>query len=167
MLYTIVLVIAKQGIPLFFDDLLGPYEKINWDGRNLKSISVIIRNDKGRPDIMMCINLDLSVLEEFQTLIQAFMQKNQLMPKPKILFKNDWQEKINQYVYSYLQEKNWHLKNLTTLQKKTIVAQLYKYGAFTGKNSAQHVSKILKISRGTVYNYLKAKINLTTDDKTS
>lgn len=138
-------------------DMIGPYEKTNWDGNPLKSISSVIKDNQSVPCGLLCINLDISVLDECQALIQAFMHKMHAGPRPNALFKNDWQERINQYIHSFLQEKNWHFKTLTAMQKKAIVANLHQQGAFTGKNSAQYIAQILKVSRATVYNYLNAK----------
>lgn len=146
--------LEKEGI-IFSKkmDILGPYEKVNWDGKPLKSISSIIRDSQDKPSGLLCINLDISALKECEMLIQAFIGKGQWMPKPKVLFKNDWQERINEYIHSFLQEKNWAFNTLTSDQKKSIVEKLYQHGAFTGKNSAQYIATILKISRATVYNY--------------
>ncbi len=38
---------------------IGPYEKINWDGRRIKSVSVVLTADEG-PVGVLCINVDVS-----------------------------------------------------------------------------------------------------------
>lgn len=149
--------LKEESALLKESDVIGPYEKINWDGKPLKSISSVIKDNQGVPQGLLCINLDISALDECQSLIQAFMHKMPAGIRPNTLFKNDWQERINQYIHNFLQEKNWHFKTLSALQKKAIVANLHLQGAFTGKNSAQYIAQILKISRATVYNYLNSK----------
>ncbi|HVV68991.1 MAG TPA: PAS domain-containing protein [Gammaproteobacteria bacterium] len=136
------------------NEILGPYEKINWDGRRLKSISNVIRDGKGRPIGIYCINLDISVLMECQQLLQAFMQTEDLSLRPAVLFKDDWQERIHQFVHDYIQERNWHFRTLTLEQKKILVMKLHQEGAFEAKNAAQYIASILKVSRATIYNYL-------------
>src|SRR5262245_54900740 len=42
------------------ENCIGPYEKINWDGRKLKSVSSLIRDENGKIVGMLCINLDIS-----------------------------------------------------------------------------------------------------------
>ena len=136
------------------NEILGPYEKINWDGRRLKSITSVIRDAKGKPLGLCCINLDVSVLTECQQLLQAFMQTEHLTPQPAVLFKNDWQERIHQYVHNYLREMHWNFRTLTSEQKKIMVMKLHQEGAFEAKNAAQYIASILKVSRATIYNYL-------------
>jgi glyoxylase-like metal-dependent hydrolase (beta-lactamase superfamily II) len=41
-------------------NIIGPYEKLNWDGRRLKSISIVIRDLSQVPVGFLCINLDAS-----------------------------------------------------------------------------------------------------------
>src|SRR5258708_11731295 len=40
--------------------VIGPYEKINWDGRRIKTISVVLRADNGKPVGLLCINADVT-----------------------------------------------------------------------------------------------------------
>lgn len=133
---------------------IGPYEKINWDGRKLKSVSSIINNDQGQAVAMLCINLDISQLEKFNDLIAGFINNEQLNPQPDSLFKDDWQERINKYVHSYLNEQHLTLESLTRSEKKELIEHLHKVGAFSAKNAAQYVAQVLGVSRATIYNYL-------------
>src|ERR1700676_4433315 len=40
--------------------VIGPYEKINWDGRRIKSISVVLRDGAGQAVGLLCINADVT-----------------------------------------------------------------------------------------------------------
>ena len=140
------------------EDCVGPYEKTNWDGRKLKSISSIIRDENQKAVGMLCINLDVSAFEKLQDMIANFVQCNTLVPQPAPLFKDDWQERINTYVHQYLLEKHLTLDALTREEKKQLIEHLYKIGAFTGKHSARYVAQIIKVSRATVYNYLAEQV---------
>lgn len=135
-------------------DVIGPYEKLNWDGRRLKSITAVIRNQTGRVVALMCINLDVSKFEEFRNLIDLFINKDSLIPQPQELFKDDWQEKINTYVHKHLRQHHKSLEHLSRADKRELIKILNQSGAFAGKNAATYVGKILKISRATVYKYL-------------
>src|SRR5476649_1349485 len=69
------------------EDCIGPYEKINWNGKKLKSVSSVIR-DNNKIDVgMLCINLDVSMFEKFNKLISEFINLDQLIPQPTPLFK--------------------------------------------------------------------------------
>ena len=59
----------EVGDPSYFDGLdfgadpdenvIGPSEKLNYDGRRLKSISIVLRNDKGKAVGSICVNMDI------------------------------------------------------------------------------------------------------------
>lgn len=135
-------------------DCVGPYEKINWDGKKLKSVSSIIRDVKGTAVGLVCINLDISMAIHFQEMITKFLDYQHMIRQPDPLFKDDWQERVNQYVHQYLKVNHLSLDNLNREQKKAVIEELNQRGAFTGKNATKYVAQILKISRATVYNYL-------------
>lgn len=134
-------------------DIIGPYEKLNWDGRRLKSISVVIRST-AKAVGLMCINLDVSKFDEFRKLFDLFMHPDSLMPQPQELFKDDWQEKINIYVHNHLRKHHKSLDNLDRSDKQELVEILNQSGAFKQKNAAAYIGKVLGISRATVYKYL-------------
>src|SRR3990167_6647344 len=41
-------------------DVFPPYFKINWDGRKMKAVSALLKNQAGKPIGLLCINLDIS-----------------------------------------------------------------------------------------------------------
>lgn len=69
-------------------DIICPYEKLNWNGRRLKSISVVIRTTE-KAVALMCINLDVSKFDEFRKLFDLFMHPDSLIPQPQEFFKDD------------------------------------------------------------------------------
>lgn len=139
------------------EDSIGPYEKTNWDGRKLKSVSGVIRDENNNAVGMLCINLDISQLKKFNDIITSFLSSEKFLPQPKPLFKDDWQEKINQYIHAYLIEHHLTLPSLTRVEKKKLIEHLNKAGAFSAKNAAIYIAKIIGVSRATVYNYLASK----------
>lgn len=153
----------EVGSPTLLEDMeftpgqwvIGPYEKINWDGRKLKSISVVLRDEKGIPEGIMCINLDVSVANEMHQMLELFLKPNSLIDPPEELFKDDWHEKINIFVHNWLKENGRTMGNLNRVEKRQLVALLYEQGAFRGKQAANYVASILGLGRATVYKYLK------------
>lgn len=136
-------------------DVIGPYAKLNWDGRQLRAISIVLRNDTGAPEGMMCINLDVSALESVKGALDFFLAGNRLVQQPAEFFQDDWHERINNFVHAWLQEKQLSLSLLGREQKHALVNALYFEGAFRGKNSANYVANILGMGRATVYKHLK------------
>ncbi|MCS4273132.1 MULTISPECIES: PAS domain-containing protein [Raoultella] len=134
---------------------IGPYEKTNWNGQKIRSISTVLRDGKGRAEMMMCINLNLSVLEQARDVLNLFFQAGRVIPQPDALFRDDWQERINVFIQSWLREQQLSLATLSRGQKRLLVSALYDEGAFEGKSAANYVSRVLQLGRATVYKYLK------------
>jgi D-arginine utilization repressor len=151
------------GSPTLLEDMeftpgqwvIGPYEKINWDGRRLKSISIVLRNTHGTPEAIMCINLDVSAALNMHQRLELFLQPNGMMEQPKALFKDDWHEKINRFVNNWLGENNRTIAALNRNEKRKLVALLHEQGAFKGKQAAHYVASVLGLGNSTVYKYLK------------
>ncbi len=85
-------------------NVLGPYLKMNWNGRNIKSITAVIRDENGQAQGLMCINLDVSVFDQVKKMINGFLGEDQLKEQPASLFEDDWREKVNSFVNSYLRK---------------------------------------------------------------
>lgn len=144
---------TKEEEMATLEDCIGPYEKTNWDGRKLKSVSSIIRDENNKVVGMLCINFDISAFEKFNLLLMEFIG-NTAQAKPEPLFKDDWQERINNYIHKYLTDHHLTLNSINREEKKELIEHLHSIGAFTGKNSASYIAQIIKVSRATVYNYL-------------
>lgn len=141
-------------------DVIGPYEKMNWNGNRLKSISAAIRNHEGKVIGLLCINIDMAKFAQLQQLLNNFVNFNTNVSHTEILFKDDWQEKISQFIQNYLQAKNCSIDSLSKDQRIHLIAALQKEGAFKGKNTANYVAKILGVSRATIYNLLRDVVKI-------
>lgn len=143
------------------ENIIGPYEKINFDGRRLKSISLILRNDKGKAVGFLCVNMDISVFESYRDTLQIFLSNNDgtISKAKQSLFKDDLYEQINMFVQSYCREQHLSLEAMTREEKQTLTLKLKDKGAFNGKNATNYIARILNISRASVYNYLKDQVN--------
>lgn len=139
--------------------VVGPYSKTNWDGRFLKSVTVVLRNDDRRVEGFMCINMDVSHFKGHQDLLGAFLGIDGKTQSDKELhFGDDMYEKVNVFVQNYCRENHVTLETLKRSQKQDLVNRLDAEGAFEGKNAATYIARVLDISRATVYNYLKCKV---------
>ena len=65
------------------------YPKINFNGRLVKSISIILQ-----AKWLLCINCDVSIFSKLNELSGTLLQKN-MGNQPQSLFINDWQEKLH------------------------------------------------------------------------
>ncbi|MBF8795408.1 PAS domain-containing protein [Pseudomonas monteilii] len=134
---------------------IGPYEKINWDGQKIRSITSVLYDENGQAEFLLCINLNFSVLEQAREALDAFFQVSRLIPQPDALFKDDWQERINTFLHAWLKERNLSLRTLKMKDKRALVEALHAEGAFEGRSGADYVANVLNMGRATVYKYLK------------
>lgn len=133
----------------------GPYSKNNYDGKAMKSISIVLPSDQDER-FMMCINFDISEFQPIQSLIGTLTSLSGTKPLEEI-FDENWQDKIHNFVNEVLNEKGLTLSQLNRDHKKDLVFRLRDKGAFNGKNAASYIAQILKVSRASIYCYLKEK----------
>ncbi len=136
------------------DIIIGPYEKVNWDGRRIKSVSAVLRSYE-RAIGILCINVDVSHFHAVMQTLNALVSVPQVPEKPASLFKEDWHERINEYIQSWTRERGLSVTEMSRAQKQQLVTDLAGDGAFGGRNAAAYISRILGLGRATVYNYLK------------
>ncbi|GAA4166869.1 helix-turn-helix transcriptional regulator [Shinella granuli] len=137
------------------DRTIGPYEKVNFDGRRLKSVSAVLRAPDDRAIAILCINIDVSHIQSAIQVLSAMSTVSIDQGKPAALFKEDWHERVNEYVHGWTTKRGLLIADLTRAQKQQLVRELAEDGAFSGKHAAAYISKILQMGRATVYNYLR------------
>ena len=149
---------ALDELPGDFDHVssLGPYEKLNWNGQKIRSITSVLRDDTGKAEALLCINLDFSVLDQARDALNAFFQVSRLLPQPEALFRDDWQERINTFLHAWLGQRQLSLSTLGMKDKRALVEALYAEGAFDGRSAADYVASVLGLGRATVFKWVKA-----------
>jgi predicted transcriptional regulator YheO len=136
------------------DIIIGPYEKVNWDGRRIKSVSAVLRAN-GKAVGILCINVDVSHFHAVMQTLTALVAVPKSPEKPTSLFKEDWHERINEYILTWTRERGLTIAEMNRAQKQRLVMDLAGDGAFGGRNAAAYISRVLGLGRATVYNYLK------------
>ncbi|MBM5460376.1 transcriptional regulator [Pseudomonas sp. P66] len=134
---------------------IGPYEKLNWDGQKIRSLSTVLRDEAGRPLAVLCINLNISLFENAKAALDLFLSPSKLIAQPDALFRDDWQERINTFLNTWLRQRQLSLNLLTRDHKRELVLALHAEGAFKGKSAANYVANVLGMGRATVYKHLK------------
>jgi predicted transcriptional regulator YheO len=138
------------------DDVIGPYPKTNVDGRRLKSITTVLRDDAGRSVGLLCINLDVEAFSKLADHIQALIAIPVHEPKPALLFDGDWREHVNGLVARFLNQRRATLSGLTSADRDDLLAALHAEGIFEIRNVTPYVADVLGLSRATIYNRLGA-----------
>lgn len=136
------------------DQVIGPYEKINWDGRVIKSITSVLRDPAGRPLGVLCINADVSDFHAVIGTLSALVRVPDRAYRPDALFKDDWHDRINEFVQHWTHERGLTISTLTHADRRDLVVALSQNGAFGGRNAASYISRVLGMGRATVYKYL-------------
>ena len=136
------------------DGIIGPYEKVNWDGRRIKAISAVLRDRTGKAIGVLCINADVSDFHAALRTLNALVRVP-ARDKPEGLFKEDWHERVNEYVQQWTTTRGLTISTMSRTDKQALVIALSSDGAFGGKNAASYISRILGMGRATVYKYLR------------
>lgn len=129
------------------------YPKLNFDGRLVKSISVLLK-ESNQNKFLLCINCDSSIFEQIRSLTDIFLP-NHSNKQPEILFKNDWQERLHIAINQYLKQQKWSFNRLNNSQKKQLITHLFSINAFSQKKSPDYLAKVLNMGRATIFNHLK------------
>jgi predicted transcriptional regulator YheO len=133
--------------------VIGPYAKVLADGRAVTSISVVLRNAKGAPRGLLCINFDRSPLDSTIDLLVRFAAP--VEDRPAELFEKDWREQILLVVDEECRSRHLRRDRLTREQRLELVRILDDRGLFATRNAAAHAGRALGVSRTTIYALLK------------
>ena len=136
--------------------VVGPYLKTGECGEKQRSISIMLEGEEGKPAFMLCINFNVGELEKAISILANHIVKNDEKPLNQH-FTENWQDQINNFIEDYLNRKSSSVRQLLREEKKDLVLELKRNGAFKGKNAAAYIADSLKISRASVYSYIKQK----------
>jgi predicted transcriptional regulator YheO len=138
------------------DEVIGPYAKMNWDGRRLKSISAVIR-DRGRKRVgLLCINHDIAVLASTVEQLQQLLELPAPLAPTAPLISRDWREKVNTVIGDFLSIRKVTLTGLKSGDMDDLIGELAKHGIFDIRRAVPYLAAVLGLSRATVYNRLAA-----------
>ncbi len=143
-----------DGIDLA-QSLIGPYGKTNWDGRRLKSMSVVIRTAAGKPIGLLCINHDIETASVMAEHLLGVIAMPLAPSQRTTLFVGDWRESINERVGQFLADRNATLAGLQPDAINDLLAALDAGGVFEIRNAVNYVAEVLSMSRATLYSRLK------------
>ncbi len=136
-------------------NVLGPYEKTGNDGRRIRSITAVLRNEGAKPIGILCINLDFSPLET--AFDSAFEVLNGLIrppdteARPEVIFREEWQELIKLEIRAFRLEKGQTQDSMNTKERRELMRRMDQKRLFYARKSVEQVAGLLKISRATAY----------------
>jgi D-arginine utilization repressor len=146
--------------------ILGPYEKaLPFQGRT-KSITAGLRDVDNELIGFLCINLDVTLIDQATTMLTSFAAAQMKRPEP--IYRNDLQLHISYLVRDYSIEVNKPIDHLDKEQRVELVAAVDRAGLFQARKSVELLAKAMHISRASVYNLLaEAKRSAKTKSKTA
>lgn len=151
------------GDPSQLDDIefssgqqvIGPYEKTNWDGRRMKCISSVLYAD-GSAIGLLCINLDVTQFEQVRRALEGFLITKARTDDVQALFQNDWHERTNEFITGWCARKNTHISSIDRQMRRELIGALKTAGLLDQRRAPAYIARILGVSRATVYNELAA-----------
>jgi D-arginine utilization repressor len=133
-------------------DVFGPYGKTLADGRRLSSVSAVLRNGRGDPEAVLCINLDRTPLERAAEVLSAFAAP--VADRPAPLFERDWTDRVQEITGARVRASGRPVERLTRAHRLEVVALLEADGVFAMRGAVPVVASALRISRSTLYDLL-------------
>ncbi|TCN39642.1 putative transcriptional regulator YheO [Kribbella orskensis] len=146
-------------------DVYGPYPKSLPDGRRLSSVSAVIRDESGKAEVVLCVNVDRTAFEDASRILAAFAAP--VAGQPRVLFEHDWSETLNDIVADFVRERGVAVERLTRTDRLEVLARLDSAGVLSQRRSVPVVARALRISRSALYQLLgEARKDLITDADT-
>ena len=137
------------------------YTSHGHDGRELKSASMIIR-DEGRNVGAFCINLDLAPLEMFRDFLNEFCKTrrpSEMGADTEEVFVPNFRTLMDELVDKAIKESRRVPGFMTKADKLVVLQALEKRGVFLMRGAVREVSKRLGVAAPTIYKYLNEHRN--------
>jgi D-arginine utilization repressor len=132
--------------------VLGPYDKALASQGRTKSITAAIRDENNELTGFLCINLDVTLIDNAAAMLMTFASSEMKRPEP--IYRNDMKQHISYLVRDYSLKVNRPIDKLTREQRVQLVALIDREGLFQARNSVLMVATAMKISRASVYNLI-------------
>ncbi|MDF0732899.1 PAS domain-containing protein [Pseudomonas entomophila] len=137
-------------------DVIGPYRKVNRDGRNLRSMSAVIRDVQEKPIAVLCINFDVSRLEGLAEQIKALAFLPGSLEPHAPFFHDNWRQALDRAVEEHESGSGMPIKTMDTEQRVLFIRRLELQGLLNVRNAPSVVAEKMGISRAALYKHLKA-----------
>lgn len=136
-----------------FPNIIANYANQFTDGRPIKSTSIGIKGNDGNYIAALCINIDLTLFQGLQNMINNFTQVNQNSIIENL--NSNGQDSIKHYIDHYASEHATTPRLLKANERKEVIIQLKQNGLLDIKKSMEIVAQYLGISRASAYLYAK------------
>lgn len=132
-------------------DLIN-YSAKTKEGKQLRSSSIFLRDEKGEIFGSLCINIDISALLQAQEWVQAALGTTTSAIDEH--FEHTVDEVLGTMIQNAVSSTGKKMADLTREDKVAVVAYLEAKGAFLIRYSVERVAELLGMTKYTIYNYL-------------
>ena len=141
----------------FEDDMLTNYVTRTRDGKVLKSMTVVIRDEQRHVIGAFCLNFDLGKFLGAKATIEEFTHGHELdSDAPEKTLKDANVADIFRHIIrKTIDEAGLPVSEMSREDKVRIVAFLEDREVFLIKGAVDYVAKMLNVSRYSIYNYLE------------
>lgn len=138
-------------------DKIVNYQNESPFGDPMRSSTLAIRRRDGQLLGSISFNFRLTAFQDFAKFLGTFVSGQRydfLESKEQFFFKKP-KEEIREAYRQFLAQKGWQGRTLSGDQKKDVVRHFYEQGHFNKRGIVTEIADILKLTRATVYRYLK------------
>ncbi len=132
-------------------DLLN-YRTKTKEGKELRSSSIFLRDEKGQIFGALCVNVDVSGLLKAQEWLQEALGSASTTIDER--FEHSVDEVLDNLIQNAISNIGKKTADMTREDKVAIVAYLEAKGAFLIRYSVERVAELLGMTKYTIYNYL-------------
>jgi predicted transcriptional regulator YheO len=150
-LTDLVLRLMRQG--KLEEDLIN-YPSRTSDGKELRSSTILIRDEKGEVIGCLCINFDLTKWIVTKHTVDSFCRTELLDDEVSETFTEDVESMLRSKIDEVIEQQGAPVTLMKKEDKLRAVKQLDEQGIFLIRRSVARVAKALGVSRYTIYNYL-------------
>jgi predicted transcriptional regulator YheO len=134
------------------------YATVTGAGRQLKSSTLLFRDEDGKPAAALCINVDATEMIHYSRLIQTFFSPAAQPPPGEghvETFQEDIGATLQEAARKTLEKTAIPISSMKKEDRLKIVAELEDRGFFLIKGSVNYLARKLRISKFTIYGYLE------------
>ena len=123
------------------------------DGKVLKSSTMYVRNDEGKPVGILAINYDITMMKMMEDTIQEFTRTESNVQEPQTITHNV-NDLLEELIKQSAQLVGKPVALMTKDDKIKAIRFLNESGAFTIMKAGQRVCNFFGISKYTLYSYI-------------
>jgi len=131
------------------------YKTVSNDGKKLKSTTLFIRDSEDNVVFVFCINMDITQILNTSKFLQLLTSDIENEGNDNETFTLSIFGTLDSLFDKTAEKIGKEPATMTKEEKIKFVGELNNYGAFQIKDSINHISMRMNVSKYTIYNYLK------------